>query len=66
MIKAKVSSVISNLGGGQHGHLGLVIPDSKYNRITGYTYIKPSHPWDLRIAENTQLQETIIMRKLHN
>ena len=46
MTKANASSVISNLGGGQHGHLGLVIPDAKYNRITGYTYTKPSHPED--------------------
>ena len=54
--------MISNLGEGQHGHL----PDAEYNRITGYTNTKPSHPGDLKIAENTQVHKAIIMRNLHN
>ena len=66
MIKANASCVISDLGGGQHGHLGLVIPDAKYNRITGCTYIKPTHPGDLNIKENTPLHEAIIMQEVHN
>ena len=66
MIKANASSVISNLGGGQHGHLGLIIPDTEYNRTIGYTYTKPSHPGDLKIAENSQLHKAIIIRELHN
>ena len=59
MIKANASCVISDLGGGQHGHLDLVIPDAKYNRITGCTYIKPTHPGHLKIKENTPLHEAI-------
>ena len=48
MVRANASSIISDLGGGQHGHIGLVIPDAEYNRITGYIYNKPSHPGDLK------------------
>ena len=62
MIKANASYLISNLGGGQHGHLGLVIPDAEYNRITGYTYTKPSHPEDLKIAENRYLIQLKVSR----
>ena len=66
MIKANASSVISNLGGGQHGHLGLVVPDAEYNQITGYTYTKPTHPGQLKIKENTPLHKAIIMQESNN
>ena len=66
MIKTNASSVISNLGGGQHGHRGLVVPDAEYNQITGYTYTKPTHPGQLKIKENTPLHKAIIMQELHN
>ena len=66
MIKANPYSVILNLGGGTHGYLGLVIPESVYNKIIGTTYKKPLHPGELAIEENTPLHETIILRKLHN
>ena len=65
MIKAYASSVISDLGGGQHGHLGLVVPDVEYNRITDYTYTKPTHLGELKIKETTPLHKAIIMRELH-
>ena len=66
MVKANASFVISDTGGGQQGHLGLVIPNAEYNRITGCTYNKPSHPGNLKIHENTLIHEAIIMRELHN
>ena len=66
MIKANASSVISNLGGGQHSQLGLVVLDAEYNRITGYTYTKLTHPGELKIKENTPFHEAIIMQELHN
>ena len=47
MIKANVSSVISNIGGRAHGHLGLVLLSSVYNNITGTTNTKPEHPGEL-------------------
>ena len=52
MIKANASSVISDLGGGAHGHLGLVLPSSEYNNIINTTYIKPEHPGELKIYDN--------------
>ncbi len=32
-LKANAQSVDTNLGGGAHGHLGLVVPASVYNNI---------------------------------
>ena len=44
-LKANAQSVESNLGGGAHGHLGLVVPASVYNYIAPATpYTKPSQP----------------------
>ena len=58
--------MINNLGGGQHGHLGLAKSDAEYNQITGYTYTKPTHPGEMKINKNTPLHEAIIMQELHN
>ena len=44
----------------------MVIPNAEYNRITGCTYNKPSHPGDLKINENTLLHDAIIRIELHN
>ena len=45
--------MIRNLGGGQHSHIGLVMPEEEYNQVTGYTYTKPRHPGELKIEINT-------------
>ena len=66
MIKVNSSLVVSNLGGGSRGHLGLVIPESKYSKIIGTTYKKPEHPGELKIQENTALHDAIILHKLQN
>ena len=66
MEQANASSIINSLGGGQHEHLGLVLPDAEWNRITGYTYNKPSYPVNFKLDENTQPHEAFIMRELYN
>ena len=32
------ASVPSELGGGQHGYLGLILSDTKYHTITGHNF----------------------------
>ena len=39
-IKANATSVYSNLGGGQHGHLGLVLTPTDYARISPVPYVR--------------------------
>ena len=43
-LKTNVSSVHSNLGGGQHGLLGLTLQDSTYTTLTGVLFILPTNP----------------------
>ena len=65
MIEVNASSVVSNLGGGLYDHIGLVIPESKYTKITGTVYKKPEHPCELKIKDNTELYDAIILREVY-
>ena len=56
----------SNLGGGLHGHLGLVIPTSEYNNISGCHFIKPVFPEKLQIPNNSAPHDAIRMHEEHN
>ena len=56
--KANAASVISSLGGGLHGHLGLVISTSKYSNISGCHFIRPVHPGKLTIPEKSLWRAT--------
>jgi hypothetical protein len=56
-LKANARSVYSNLGGGQHGHLFLVLSDAAYALISNTPFIRPTHPGTLVIpAGNTEAQ----------
>ena len=48
-IEANAASITSSLVRGLHGHLGLVIPVSKYSNILGCQFIRPVHPGKLTI-----------------
>ena len=52
-IKANAMAVCSNLGGGNHGHLGLVITPQKYALLSNTLFIRPVHSGDFAIATNT-------------
>ena len=43
-LKANVANVSCNLGGGAHGHLGLVLTIANAVNITPTTYIHLLHP----------------------
>ena len=51
-IKANASSVPSTLGGGRHGHLGLVLTPVKYNTISLIPFVKPRDPGESAFTEN--------------
>ena len=60
-LKANACTVPSNLGGGQHGHLGLVLSPTKYALISNTPFVKPAHP-GVYVADpaNTQhMQKTL-------
>ena len=43
-LKANASSVPSNLGGGNHGHLGLVLSPAAYALVSNTAFVTPAHP----------------------
>ncbi len=62
-LKANAQSVDSNLGGGAHGHLGLVVPASVYNNIALDTpYVKPRQP-TLRLTNSDS--QYVLAEKRH-
>ena len=63
-LKANAQSVETTLGGGAHGHLGLVVPPAIYNTIAPDTpYIKPRQP-TIRLLERDS--QYILAEKRHN
>ena len=51
-LKQNASSVYSNLGGGAHGHLGLLLSPQMYALISNVPYVRPNHPGPLIIPQN--------------
>ena len=51
-LKQNASSVYSNLGGGAHGHLGLLLSPQMYALISNVPYVRPAHPGPLIIPAN--------------
>ena len=43
-LKANAGNVQCDLGGGQHGHLGLVLNPTEYARVSNVPYVRPVHP----------------------
>jgi hypothetical protein len=61
-LNANAMSVQSQRGGGQHGHLQLVLTDAAYLTLTGVTFVVPIHPGPVPIhlaaATTAQITET--------
>lgn len=64
-LKSNAASVQSDLGGGAHGHLGLVLDDEAYHAATGEHYVAPNHPGALVIQAGTALHEAVRLREEH-
>ena len=57
-IKANTRSVYSHLGGGTHGHLGLVLTAAQYADISNTVFTRQAHPGPLA----TPLADTDVQR----
>ena len=55
----------NDLGGGNFGHLGLVLDDPTYYRLTTHHYVAPAHAEPLNIPQNTALHEALRLREEH-
>ena len=64
-LKSNASAVNSDLGGGQHGHLGLVLSAAEYQSISNTPYIRPVHPGLLNIPRGTPQHEAHRLKSEH-
>ena len=65
-LKANSSRVTSDLGGGGHGHLGLVLTPHEYSMISAVIYARPTHPGALIIPAGTTHHEATRLTIEHN
>ena len=64
-LKANASSVPSNLGGGNHGHLGLVLSPATYALLANTPFATPAHPGALVIPPGTTAAMSTVLREQH-
>ena len=64
-LKTNSQTVVSDLGGGAHGHLGLVLPADEYALVSPVPYVFPVHPGALNIPAGTAQHEAIRLRDEH-
>ena len=64
-VKANAASIPSTLGGGAHGHLGLVIPLAEYALLSNFPYIRPLHPPPFFIPPGTDATVATMLRDNH-
>ena len=65
-LKANVSSVYSNHGGGTHGHLFLVIYPTQFNLLSNAAFIRPLHPGPLTIPNGTTAAMSVVVKYQYN
>ena len=64
-LKPNITSVTTDLGGGGHGHLGLVLTPAEYLTVSATAYNRPPHPGTLTIAPGTAQHEATRLRNDH-
>ena len=65
-VKANAHSVASNLGGGAHGHYGLVVDPTEYVMVPGTVpYVRPVHPGALDVPINATNHIALGLRADH-
>jgi hypothetical protein len=64
-LKANARSVYSNLGGGQNGHLFLVLSPAAYALISNTPFVRPDHPGTLIIPPNNTEAQIRVLKDAH-
>ena len=66
-LQANASSVETDLGGGDHGYLGLVLTDAEYASVPHtQPFVAPNHPNPLVIPPNATAIEAIQLKENHS
>ena len=61
-LKSNAGSVPSTLGGGAHGHLGLILDAQRYATVSNIPYIRPNFPGPLLIPPGITPQIAMLYR----
>lgn len=64
-LQANASTVQCDLGGGQHGHLGLVLSDVEYAQVSQTPYTRPVHPGANPPAGASNWQSQVLREQHH-
>ena len=65
-MRANASSVKSDLGGGGHGYLGLVLDNVKYNTVSNTVFqAPPAYPTALSVPTTATQVKALILREQH-
>jgi len=64
-MKANAASVPFDLGGGAHGHLGLMLTRQEYQNVSAIEYVRPLHPGILNIPVGTANYEATRLTSEH-
>ena len=64
-LKANCQTVISDLDGGRHGLLGLLLSPEEYALLSNVPFHRPQHPGQLQIPAGTPQREAIRLREEH-
>ena len=64
-LKTNASSISSDLGGGQHGHLVTVLSDPQYAHVSLVPYVRPGHPGPLVIPVCSTARQESTIREDH-
>ena len=65
-LRANASSVDTDLGGGDHGYLGLVLTDEEYAKVApNHPFVPPEFPGPLVIPPRTDIVDAMNMRETH-
>ena len=62
-LRVNASSVESDLGGGDHGYLGLVLTDAEYQNVSATTFQAPNFPAALQIDPNATAVEALQLKE---
>ena len=65
-LNANASFVYSNICGGTHGHLFLVIPPAQSNLLSNAKFIRPLHPEHLTIPIGTTAAMSVVIKYQYN
>ena len=65
-LRANASSVESDLGGGDHGYLGLVLTDAEYATVSNTPFLAPNYPVELVIPPGTDQVQALLLQEAHS